>query len=360
MIRPEPCHRPGLCVALCLVALGAGGCASVQPATFPAVGPTPVWPPPPDAPRIRYIGELTGEASIGRRITAGEAWRSALAGPRETMRFATPMAVTVEGSRVFVADPSHGTGPLIHVLDLQSQRYEPIREVGGAALRWPIDVDAAGGKLAIADAQRAAVLVLDWQTRSSQSIGQGILARPASVAWDRGVDGLWVVDAAAHAVLRFDAAGALRSTRGGRGVGVEQFNFPAGLACFGAARAAAPPSYRVAVADSMNFRVQLLADAAAAARAFGRKGDAAGDFSLPRDVAIDSDGHIYVLDNQFENVQVFDGEGRLLLAFGEEGRGPGMFNLPSGISIDEHDRIWIADTYNRRVQVFQYIAEGRP
>ncbi len=65
-----------------------------------------------------------------------------------------------------------------------------------------------------------------------------------------------------------------------------------------------------------------------------------------------------MLDNRFENVQVFDRDGALLMAFGGEGDGPGEFALPSGITIDERDRIWIADTYNRRVQVFQYLREN--
>ena len=60
-----------------------------------------------------------------------------------------------------------------------------------------------------------------------------------------------------------------------------------------------------------------------------------------------------MLDNQFENVQVFDADGRLLMAFGEGGAGAGQFNLPAGITIDDQDRIWIADTHNRRVQAFQ-------
>jgi DNA-binding beta-propeller fold protein YncE len=110
----------------------------------------------------------------------------------------------------------------------------------------------------------------------------------------------------------------------------------------------------------MNFRVQLFDSGGTPLRAFGRKGNAAGDFSLPRDIAIDSDGHVYVLDNQFENVQIFDAEGRLLLAFGGEGGGPGQFSLPSSITIDDRDRIWVADTYNRRVQAFQYLREGAP
>lgn len=74
-------------------------------------------------------------------------------------------------------------------------------------------------------------------------------------------------------------------------------------------------------------------------------------------MAVDSDGHVYVLDSRFENVQVFDHVGALLMAFGGEGDGPGEFALPSGITIDQGDRIWIADTYNRRVQVFQYLRE---
>ena len=106
--------------------------------------------------------------------------------------------------------------------------------------------------------------------------------------------------------------------------------------------------------------MQLIDDAGEPTVVFGQKGDAAGDFARPRDVAIDSEGHIYVLDNQFENVQLFDRDGRLLMAFGRGGSGPGEFSLPSGITIDDRDRIWVADSYNHRVQVFQYLSEDAP
>ena len=64
-----------------------------------------------------------------------------------------------------------------------------------------------------------------------------------------------------------------------------------------------------------------------------------------------------MLDNQFENIQVFDRGGRLLMAFGQGGDRPGEFALPAGLTIDAQDRIWVADSYNRRVQVFQYLSE---
>lgn len=342
-----------------IMGLSLGGCANMQPATFPAAGPAIVWPRPPDPPRIRYIGEITGEASIGRSVSSGEAFRAILEGPREPARFGRPMAVAVAGSRVYVADPTHAAGPAVHVLDLAAHTYAAWREVGGAPLRWPIDVAVSNGRIAVADAERAAVFVLDAQGRTLTTIGAGVLKRPASVTWKPAGDELCVVDASAHALFAFDANGAERARWGGRGAGPGEFNYPAGVTWLNATGANSSGG-GVAVADSMNFRVQLMAADHTPLHAFGHKGDAAGDFSLPRDVGVDSEGHIYVLDSQFENVQVFDAEGRLLLAFGEDGRGPGQFSVPSGITIDEQDRIWVADTYNHRVQAFQFVTENRP
>ena len=74
-------------------------------------------------------------------------------------------------------------------------------------------------------------------------------------------------------------------------------------------------------------------------------------------LALDGDGHLYVIDAHFECVQIFDDAGRLLLSFGREGHGPGEFWLPTGIHIDRNNRIWIADSYNRRVQVFEYLGD---
>jgi DNA-binding beta-propeller fold protein YncE len=85
-----------------------------------------------------------------------------------------------------------------------------------------------------------------------------------------------------------------------------------------------------------------------------------GYFGQPKAIATDSQNHLYVVDAQFEAVQIFDPFGRLLLNFGEEGHAPGRFWLPTGIFIDPKDRIWVADDYNRRVQVFQHIPEVMP
>ena len=70
---------------------------------------------------------------------------------------------------------------------------------------------------------------------------------------------------------------------------------------------------------------------------------------------MDSEGHVYVVDAAFNNVQMFDVEGRLLMAFGTIGSEPGALWMPIGISISRDDRIHVADRYNNRIQSFQYL-----
>ena len=85
-----------------------------------------------------------------------------------------------------------------------------------------------------------------------------------------------------------------------------------------------------------------------------------GYFSQPKGLAIDSEDHLYVVDANFEAVQIFDDRGSLPAGFRRGRPEPGEFWLPAGIFIDAQNRIWIADTYNRRVQVFDYLPEKQP
>ena len=71
--------------------------------------------------------------------------------------------------------------------------------------------------------------------------------------------------------------------------------------------------------DSLNFRVQVFSPDGALLQSFGRAGDGVGDFGAAKGVAVDSDGHIYVVDSLFDVVQIFDESGRFLLSFGATG-----------------------------------------
>jgi len=331
-----------------VVGLGATliGCRAPLRPVFPAVTPPIVWPPPPDQPRVRYIGELRGEASLGARSRGWNALRTLVAGPAAPVEFSRPAAVAVVGQRVFVADTGLGA---VHLLDIDRREHKLILGDPSDPLQTPIDVLALPDEtIVVVDRGRAAVDFLDLDGRWLRTWRSADLRAPVSAAWDARRELLWIADVADHVCYAWQRGEIIRRL-GRRGSAPGEFNFPSAVAWNAAAG--------LVVADAMNFRVQIFSDQDLPSVVFGRKGDAAGDFARPRDVAVDSQGHVYTLDNQFENVQIFDQAGRLLMALGRGGAGAGEFALPAGITIDSLDRIWVADSCNRRVQVFQYLPE---
>jgi peptidylamidoglycolate lyase len=132
-------------------------------------------------------------------------------------------------------------------------------------------------------------------------------------------DNLWLTDVGLHQVFKFDHAGNLMMTLGERGVAGE---------------------------DSTHF-------------------------NMPTDVAISSDGSIYVSDG-YGNSRVikFSSEGDYITSWGNKGTTPGEFDVPHSIALDSQGRVYVADRGNARIQVFdesgQFIKEwkgpslGRP
>ncbi len=70
----------------------------------------------------------------------------------------------------------------------------------------------------------------------------------------------------------------------------------------------------------------------------------------PCDLAISSEGFIYVLDSRDSNIKVFKKNGTFIKCYGKQGQGPGEFSRPWTLSIIQ-DNIYVTDTGNRRVQV---------
>ena len=72
-----------------------------------------------------------------------------------------------------------------------------------------------------------------------------------------------------------------------------------------------------------------------------------GEFGLPNDMAINSDGRVYVVDSLNNTVKVYSGYGEFLFNFGSG------LSFPTGIAIDENKgEVYISDHNNIRIMVY--------
>uniref|UniRef100_A0A1X7TBM1 6-bladed beta-propeller n=1 Tax=Amphimedon queenslandica TaxID=400682 RepID=A0A1X7TBM1_AMPQE len=63
-------------------------------------------------------------------------------------------------------------------------------------------------------------------------------------------------------------------------------------------------------------------------------GSANGQFDLPHNIAIDSQGSLYVADGHNHRIQKFSPDEKFVGQFGTKGSGPGQLDRPIGITID--------------------------
>ncbi len=352
-------------LSLLLLVLLIGGCAETrQVMRFGETAQEHVWPPPPETPRYRFVGELTGEENFEAKEKGGAAnklrgffgaivglggkasLRNILQRPQSGVVDATGRILVTDASRlaVFVFDPDAGT---LSVWDQASKTANFASPVG-------ISV-AANGDILVADAELGAVFRLSPQGKPLAIIGLGDFGRPTGLAVDPESGRIYVADTAEHNIKVFADDGRLLNIIGRQGIGETTFNAPTHLAF---------RDGRLYVTDTFNARVQVLDSEGNFLRSLGERGLYLGNLVRPKGVAADSDGNIYVIESFHDYLLIYDQDGRFLLPVGGTGSGIGQFYLPAGVWIDGRDRVYIADMFNGRVVVLQYLthesADSKP
>lgn len=261
--------------------------------------------------------------------------------------------VTDSRGRAIVTDPG---AQGIHIFDFAQQKYKFIerRDKNKDAMLAPqcVAVDDKDN-IYVTDSESGKIFVFDAGGKYQHAIGslkggEGYFKRPTGIAVDSAAQRIYVTDTLRNKVFVLDLQGSILKTIGQTGQREVEFNYPTELRIDGQS---------LLVVDAMNFRVQAIDRSGQFQYAVGQIGDAIGAMFRPKGVAIDSEGHLYVVEGATGMVQVFNREGQLLYYFGQKGSGFGEFRLPAGLHIDRDDRVFVVDSYNARVQVFRYYGQ---
>lgn len=106
----------------------------------------------------------------------------------------------------------------------------------------------------------------------------------------------------------------------------------------------------VYVADTENHRIQQFNARGDFIRTWGIKGSDDGQFDSPKGIAIAPDGSVYVADSENDRIQQFNAQGDFIRAWGSLGSSDGQFFTPNGIAIAPDGSVYITDS--ARVQQF--------
>lgn len=80
-------------------------------------------------------------------------------------------------------------------------------------------------------------------------------------------------------------------------------------------------------------------------------------FSEVYDIAVDTQGNIYVTEGSLAHIRVFDETGSYLRAIGRKGQGPGEFQMPVFVQITSHNEVLVHDYMAQRLSFFSLDGE---
>jgi CSLREA domain-containing protein len=153
-----------------------------------------------------------------------------------------------------------------------------------------------------------------------------------------------VADEFNHRIQKFTSSGTFITKWGSLGSGDGQFELPRAVAVDGQGN--------VYVADSGNHRIQKFTSDGAFLTKWGGFGSGDGQFIRPPGVAADGQGNVYVADANNNRIQKFTSTGTFLLKWGSGGSGDGQFNVPFRVAMDGQGNVYVADVGNHRIQKF--------
>lgn len=334
-------NRFGPFLLLLALSVVLGGCAAKEQL------PRFVWPPPPEEPRLEFVGNYSSEDSFEKSRSQQVAKQ--MLGSQGQATFATPFGIAADGKGLVYISDIHLHNVRIYDFNNKTVNFLTKNTQMGTPLGLALD---RLGHLYIADAAVGKILVYGPDHQPLKTISHPEeLVKPAYLAIDEKRGRLYVSDGLKHKIVVFSLAGDYLFSFGSLGGDPGMFYSPQGLTI--------GPDDNLYVVDMFNARIQILTLEGEFIRMFGERGDQPGQFENPRDLAFDSAGNLHVVEGRRSDLLTFTPEGRILLITGggKADTSPFGFGAPRSIAIDANDRIYIAEATNKRFTIWQYMSE---
>jgi outer membrane protein assembly factor BamB len=280
-----------------------------------------IYPPPPDTTRIQFLTKISSSTDV----TGRHGWfRKFILGSDVPLTIGKPYGVTIYKGKIYVSDAVKRG---FNVIDLNKNKFSDFIPDGKGALKAPLNCAFdERGYLFVADADRKQIVVFDEKGDYYTSFGEKENFKPTDVVIADGK--VWVCNLAGHQINVYSKDSTYTMLRQFPNTNKDSTGYlfsPTNLFV---------TKDMIYVTDFGDFKIKRYNHAGDLIDTIGTYGESVGQFARPKGIAVDRESNMYAVDAGFENVQIFNKDGKLLMFFGGSYKGPGDMWLPAKVAID--------------------------
>ncbi|MFC2136900.1 6-bladed beta-propeller [Bacteroidota bacterium] len=279
-----------------------------------------IFPSPPDTARIQFLTSFSTSQDITEEKSS---FLKFVLGEEETKKINKPYGIAIRNSKIYICDLGIGG---LEIIDLENNTFEYFIPSGKGKLISPANCFVDQKEyLYVTDVKRQQVVIFDDKGNYVNVIGNNGNFNPFDVYVTQ--DRIWVSDIDNHRICEYNKAGydLLNSYPEGEQEDPQYLHKPTNIFL---------SDNEIFVCDLGSVKINKYTQAGEFVLSIGSRGKNIGQFVRPKGIALDNEKNLYVIDAAFENVQIFDQEGKLLMFFGGPYQGPGYMYLPAQITID--------------------------
>ncbi|NIQ93015.1 MAG: hypothetical protein GWN87_01475, partial [Desulfuromonadales bacterium] len=307
-----------------------------------------LWPVPPNEAQFEFAGVFSSKNDFPR--TKWQKILEAIFGKTPAPKLHHPKSIAVlPDGRILIAEKKARD---LRVVDFAKRKVHYLFKSSLPLFGEPTDIAlGAQEELYVADRQKGTVLAFDRNLTPLFRLSDQVrFKRIEKIALNRAEGIIYVSDSALSKVFAFDTAGRFLFEFGGQGAQHGQLSAPHGVAV--------NAEGEVFVADTGNARIEVYEPSGTYLRTF-KPGNGATPSPLekPWDVAFDSRGRLYIIDQGKIAFITCAADGEILIATGASRRSTHLmgFFRPSDIFIDRQGRVLITDDLNERFTTWQIL-----